>query len=79
MTEKPKSKIPDSPFNEILRPRYKFVSSDKRYYILAFYITRLDGTSISDWSKYCYDNDGLEQESIISNLDDFKRMIHKEE
>lgn len=74
-----KSTLPPDPLG-VLRTYFKYISSDGRYYILAYFIKRLDGNDVAQWSRYCYDNDGQEEEeeSKISREDDFHKMIESE-
>jgi hypothetical protein len=72
-----KSLIPPDPTG-LLREYYKYISNDGRYYILATFIIRVDGSHVVDWSKYCYDNDGEEREGIVSRQEDFDAMLESE-
>ena len=72
-----KSTVPDDPTG-LLRECYKYLSSNGRYYILAYFIERIDGTNVAEYSKYCYDNDGEEMEGITSSREDFSVMIESE-
>ncbi len=43
--------------------------------ILAFFIKRLDGSNVVEYSKYCYDNDGQEEENITATQEGFDNML----
>ena len=68
----------EDPLN-LMRYRYKYVSADKEYYILAFFFIDDDHVSKVSWSKYRYGSDIAEKENMIGLDKDFDNMIDSED
>ena len=78
-----KSAVPDSPLDEILRERYKYISSDGNYYFLADHVN-LDGVHFTNWSLHHNIGDDIDDDTpaILSTRslnEDFDDMIDLED
>ena len=80
MTEEDKLKpLPNIVQDPLCRYRYRYVSADHRYYILATFAIGLDGVSRAKWSKYSCNDDNYHEEGNVTLDKDFIEMINSEE
>lgn len=70
-----KSTIPPDPTG-LLRARCKYTHPKTSIYILAFFIDRIDGSSIAEWSLLANDHDNTKLiEDQITPFSDFIEML----
>jgi hypothetical protein len=82
-----KSKVRQSPFNNMISVQYEYASPNKIHYILAYHEVGTEGITYTHWSKYRYDSHELVEvegyikgrgENYVTSEKEFYKMLFSE-